>query len=395
MNKCLQLWIDYLMKQRYLVAMKEGVLSSYSFLLVGSLFLIPPLFSCFQEYAIYFKKLYIVSVGLFSIYVTFSMGEALGKSYEMNERESGLFSVFVYLISLFSLKSLSLNILALGLFIGIISSILTVETLRLTSRLKSWNPLPEIIPSAVSQAFVSLIPFLILCIVFGIVLPQFHFIDFIVEGIYQIILLLDNLVVLLIVVFLTTYFWSVGIHGATVVSMILRPFWICMIQMNGLALIQGYQTFFISPEPLLQWFVWIGGSGTTIGLSFVFRFLMKSNHNKDIGKTSWISSLVNINEPIIFGTPIVSNKFMTIPFIVIPMLCATITWFAFSSGWLHPICMMGIWTLPSPIGAFIVTGGDFRALLLNLGLIILSVVCYYPFAKIYDTYLLKKEKDML
>ena len=395
MNKRLQLWIDYLMKQRYLVAMKEGILSSYSFLLVGSLFLIPTLFSCFQEYAVYFKKLYIVSVGLFSIYVTFSMGEALGKSYEMNERESGLFSVFVYLISLFSLKSLSLNILALGLFIGIISSILTVETLRLTSRLKSWNPLPEIIPSAVSQAFVSLIPFLILCIVSGIILPQFHFIDFIVKGIYKIILLLDNLVVLLIVVFLTTYFWSVGIHGATVVSMILRPFWICMIQMNGLALIQGYQTFFISPEPLLQWFVWIGGSGTTIGLSFVFRFLMKSNHNKDIGKTSWISSLVNINEPIIFGTPIVSNKFMTIPFIVIPMLCVTITWFAFSSGWLHPICMMGVWTLPSPIGAFIVTGGDFRALLLNLGLIILSVVCYYPFAKIYDTYLLKEEQDML
>lgn len=52
-------------------------------------------------------------------------------------------------------------------------------------------------------------------------------------------------------------------------------------------------------------------------------------------------------------------------------------------------------TLPSPIGAFIVTGGDFRALLLNLGLIILSVVCYYPFAKIYDTYLLKEEQDML
>lgn len=395
MSECIQSGIDYLMKQKYLVAMKEGILSSYSFLLVGTLFLIPTIFSISHEYTVYFEKLYIVTVGLFSVYATFSMGEALGKSYDMNVRECGLMSVFVYLISLFSMESITLDVLGLGFFIGIILSILVVEILRFTFQVKSWDPLPETVPSAVSQSFMTLVPFLTLCILFGLVLPQFHCMDLLVRGIYQMMLWADNLVVLLLVVFLTTFFWSVGMHGVTVVSMILRPFWVCMIQMNGIALIQGHQTFFISPEPLLQWFVWIGGSGTTIGLSFVFRFLMKSEHNKEIGRTSWISALVNINEPVIFGTPIVSNKLMTIPFIAIPMLCATITWFAFSSGWLHPICMLGIWILPSPIGAFIVTGGDVRALLLNLGLIVLSIVCYYPFAKVHDNRLLKEENNKL
>lgn len=390
MKEKIQSGIHCLMEERHFVAIKKGLLSSYSFLLVGTLFLIPTICSWS---IVYFNKLFLASVGLYSMYACFSIGESLGESYSLNARESGLYSVFAYIISILSLKDLSLDIFSMSLFIAIVSSIVVVEILRLISPVFNWNPLPDTIPSAVSHSFLSLLPCLILSILFGIILPQFHCMDLLIKLVYRLLLIMDHLSVLLLVVFFTTYFWFIGIHGATVISMILRPFWICMIQWNGIALIQGHSTFFISPEPLLQWFVWIGGSGTTLGLSFLLRFLMKSQHNQEIGKASWISSLVNINEPVIFGTPIVSHHLMIIPFVGVPLLCTILTWIAISTGWLHPICIMAVWTLPSPLGAFLSTGGDVHALVFNLGLIILSMIGYYPFIKIYDQRLLKEEKE--
>lgn len=392
-NQCIQPYIDRLMKQRYLVAMKEGLLSSYPFLLVGTLFLLPFSFPCLNNFYNGFTRLYILSVGLFSVYSVFSMGEALAKSYQISERQAGLFSVFTFLLCLFSTKSLSLETFSFSLFIGIVSTIITVEILRVSQNVQSLNLFPETVPSAVSQSFVSLIPLANLCLVFGFVIPMSHCIDIFVKGVYYLLTIVDSLPMILIVVFLITYFWAMGLHGDTLVSLILRPFWICMLQYNGFLLLQGQPLLFTAPEPFLQWFVWIGGSGTTLGLAFSLRFFMKSKHNRGVGKTAWISSLVNINEPIIFGTPIVSHPLLMIPFILAPMLCSIITWIAFSNGWVAPLRIMAVWTLPAPIGAFLSTGFDLHAILLNIGLILISIICYYPFVKIYDNRLLEEEAD--
>lgn len=121
-------------------------------------------------------------------------------------------------------------------------------------------------------------------------------------------------------------------------------------------------------------------------------FRAKSKYASSLGKTCIVPSLFNINEPVIFGTPIVLNPILIIPFIVVPMVCATIAWIFTSLNFVDKVVMTAPWTLPGPVGAYLATGGDWRAAVLNIFLIALSVILYYPFFKIYDKNLLKEEQ---
>lgn len=394
-NQYVQPFIDNMMKQRYLVAIKEGILAGYPFLLVGSVLLLlayPPIpfLSSYQNHLII---LYELSVGLFGLYVTFSIGESLAKFYQMNQTQSGLFSVFTLLLSLYSTTHISLNILPYTLCVGILTTIITVEILRFSQKITTFHIFPDSIPSAVSPSFLSLVPLTLLFIFFGMILPMFPLIHHFIEIVKMILKIIDTLPMMLLIIFLITFFWSIGVHGATLISMILRPFWVCMLIYNGFVLIQGRTDFLISPEPFMQWFVWIGGSGTTLGLSFVMKYVSKSKHLREVGETSLMSSVFNINEPIIFGTPIVSNRIMMIPFIGVPMVCATMTWMAFAYRWIAPIRTMAVWTLPTPLGAFIATGLDLRAIIFNIILIVISALLYYPFVRVYDQQLMEEENN--
>ena len=89
------------------------------------------------------------------------------------------------------------------------------------------------------------------------------------------------------------------------------------------------------------------------------------------------------------------RQILIIPFIVVPMVCATIAWIFTSLNFVDKVVMTAPWTLPGPVGAYLATGGDWRAAVLNIFLIALSVILYYPFFKIYDKNLLKEEQGEL
>jgi len=136
-------------------------------------------------------------------------------------------------------------------------------------------------------------------------------------------------------------------------------------------------------------------SGCTIGLAILLAFTAKSEYGSKLGKAIIMPSIFNINEPVIFGVPIVLNPVMMIPFIVTPMINATIAWFVTKAGLVGAVTITAPWTLPGPIGAFMATGGDWRAAVLNIVLIGVSVICYYPFVKIYDKNELDKEQGLV
>ena len=112
-----------------------------------------------------------------------------------------------------------------------------------------------------------------------------------------------------------------------------------------------------------------------------------------VGKTAIVPSIFNINEPMIFGAPIVLNPMLIIPFIIVPLLNGIISYLFTSWGWVNHVVATAPWTLPGPIGAFLATGNDWRAAVLNIALIILSVVIYFPFFKMYDSQLLAEENE--
>ena len=130
----------------------------------------------------------------------------------------------------------------------------------------------------------------------------------------------------------------------------------------------------------------------TLGLAILFCFKAKSKYGKTLGRTTILPSIFNINEPMIFGAPIVLNPMLLIPFIVIPLVLATIAWVATAMHLVNCAVTIAPWTLPGPIGAYLACGGDWRAAVLNIILIVISVVLYYPFFKMYDKELLEEEK---
>lgn len=118
----------------------------------------------------------------------------------------------------------------------------------------------------------------------------------------------------------------------------------------------------------------------------------KSAYGKTLGKAAILPSIFNINEPIIFGAPIVLNPTLLPPFIIVPIVNASITYFAMATGLVNRVTSTPPWTLPGPIGAFLATNGDYRAVILSILLIIISIVIYYPFFTAYEKKLLAEEQ---
>lgn len=135
----------------------------------------------------------------------------------------------------------------------------------------------------------------------------------------------------------------------------------------------------------------IGGSGATLGLAFLAA-TSKSKQIKTIGRLSLIPSLFNINEPLIFGLPLMYNPTMMIPFVLVMPLNAVITYLAMDFGLVARTFADASWNMISPIGALINTM-DVKAALLVLLLIVLDLVIYFPFFKVYEKQKLKEEVE--
>jgi PTS system cellobiose-specific IIC component len=149
----------------------------------------------------------------------------------------------------------------------------------------------------------------------------------------------------------------------------------------------------VAPEPFYQWFIWIGGSGATLGLVLAMLFFSKSNYLKTLSKACIVPGIFNINEPVVFGVPIVLNPLLMIPFIFIPIITGTLSYFATVVGFVSPTYVLAPWTLPAPIGAYLATGGDWRAVILVLINIAISFFIYLPFFKMYDRKMVEAEKE--
>lgn len=197
---------------------------------------------------------------------------------------------------------------------------------------------------------------------------------------------------ILIVILITVFFWSTGMHGIAFISTLLRPFWLQMLMLNMSQLLMNQSPLYIGTEPFYQWFVWIGGSGTTLGLVMLMRCFSKSHHLRALGRGAFKSGWVNINEEVIFGTPIVMNKLMMIPFFLTPCICAIVSyiWIA-QQPFLYP-SFLSPWVFPFLLGGLISSGGVFQILILLICLFIISILVYLPFFLCYDKQLKKSEE---
>lgn len=146
-------------------------------------------------------------------------------------------------------------------------------------------------------------------------------------------------------------------------------------------------------EPFFQWFVQIGGSGCTISLAILLLFASRSKYGKMMGKATIVPAVFNINEPLMFGVPLVLNPTMMIPLILVPVVNVLISYLCLSVGLVGRFVGAIVpWTLPGPVGAFLACGGDWRAAVLSVVLIAIGVAIYYPFFRAWEKQVIAEEK---
>lgn len=273
---------------------------------------------------------------------------------------------------------------------------ISVEIIRWFKEKNLVIKMPDGVPPAVSNSFVSLVPASVIIILAWVIKEVLHF-D-LNAGLLAILSPLsnfgkDNFISSVIPPFFNSLFWLFGIHGA-ITSTPIYPYWYKNLDANMASIAHGVSAAnaprFMT-EQFFQWFVYIGGSGTILGLCILLAFMSKSSFGKTLGKAVIIPSIFNINEPIIFGLPIVLNPYFAIPFVVTPMVTGALTYFAMALHLVSRTIALVPWTLPGPIGAYMATGFDWRAAVLSIINVIISIVIYYPFFKVWDKKQLEKE----
>ncbi|EQF16542.1 phosphotransferase system, EIIC family protein [Clostridioides difficile CD149] len=199
----------------------------------------------------------------------------------------------------------------------------------------------------------------------------------------------------LLTVFLITLFWVLGIHGPAIMGPVIRPIWDMSIAENITAFTEGVSAHAmpnIFTEQFLQWYVWIGGAGATLALVVMFMF-SKSQYLKSLGRLGFLPGLFNINEPIIFGAPIVMNPILGIPFIIGPIIMTILSYVLTITGVIPMMVARLPFAMPAPIAAVMSTNWSILAGILVLINFVISFAVYYPFFKVFEKQQLQREQE--
>ena len=405
--------------QRHMVAIRKGIIATLPLTIVGSFFTILlnfPIESVAAFIEPYREVLDIpfrYTVGLLALYATFGIASSLAKSYKLDSLTAGILATMSFLITaappIRILESVEgvidagrfINVANLGsgsLFGAIVTAILSVEIYRFFIVKNITIKMPDGIPPEVTNSFMALIPGGAILVLFWVIR---HIIGFDINGFLSNLLMPlkdvlagNSLFGGLLTVFLICFFWVLGIHGPAIMGPVIRPFWDISIAEN-MEVFQStgnaHELPNIFTEQFLQWFVWIGGAGTTLALVVLFLF-SKSNYLKQLGRLSILPGIFNINEPVIFGAPIVMNPILGIPFLVAPLITTTISYFATTTGIVPMMAARLGFAIPAPIAAWMSTNWSVAAGILVVVNFLITLAIYYPFFKVFEKQQLEREE---
>lgn len=279
---------------------------------------------------------------------------------------------------------------ASGMFVGIIVGLLATDLfIKLSSNKKMQINISGNIPPAVIKSFNVLIPIMVNVIIFAIasfVLNQLFNMDF--NALISTIItkplsyVTTSLPGFLLITSIANLFFGFGIHQAVISGALLDPFLLQNMQDNMLAYANHQEIPHIINMAFKDTFAVMGGSGNTISLLIAIFIFSKRKDYKDISKMSLTPSIFNISEPIIFGLPIVFNPMLIIPFVLAPIFSLIVAYYATAVGLINHVVVQTPWTTPPIISGFLATGGDWRASVLQLLIIIITVFIYLPFLKV-------------
>ncbi len=278
-----------------------------------------------------------------------------------------------------------------GMFAGILIGLLISELyIKLSSMKQLQINLGNQVPPAVGKSFNVLIPVMLSLAIFAI------FATLIALCGTDLITLIKNFIQTplksigtslwgtIILYTLGNLLWLFGIHQSVIYSSILEPLLIINIQENIAAYAAGTAIPNVINVSQVTSFGLLGGSGSTLCLLIATFIVGRNAATRNVAKLSIVPGLFNINEPVLFGYPIVYNITMAIPFLLVPVMGIVISYLATVAGLMHPCVTLVPWTTPVLLSGFLATGGDFMAVVVQAVVLILGVLIYMPFVKVND-----------
>lgn len=386
-----------------LVSIRDGITLTIPLLLIGSLLMVIASFPIpgWEKYlgdigvADYLWKGVDSSFGLLGLVASFGIAYFMARQYKVDGIPAGIVSLSSFItVTPFIRGEAGAGMptafmASKGLFVAMILGLINGYIYQWFINHNIQIKMPDGVPPAVSKSFSAIIPGAVTIVGWLIVyatldklsLPNLHKIAQVALG-GPLGLLGNNVIGLLILIFLNSSFWFVGLHGGNVVNAVMKPLWLANLDANKVAYQTGETLPNIFTSVFMDNFVFIGGGGATIGLVLALGYLAHkkkaSKQLKTLAPITVIPGLFNINEPAMFGVPIVLNILLLVPFILAPMFNLLVAWGAMASGLVPLTYTDPGWTMPPVISGLLATG-SISGSLLQIVLIVLDVLLYLPF----------------
>ncbi|MTI49311.1 PTS sugar transporter subunit IIC [Sporosalibacterium faouarense] len=372
---------------------KEGFMSIANIPGMGFLENIQPMFTA-ANYA---------TMNFLAIGIVILLANELGESYGIKDKGLPLIALGAYIslcattiviTSSGSGEAITVsNILsssytnAQGLFVGMFSAIAATEIYcRLVKSKKLAINMPDSVPANVARSFEILFPAAITILaisgigmVFEMIVGMSLF-DAIAKFVQAPLSnVLTGLPGFMFFVFMTTLLWIFGIHGTQTLKAVSEPILIAALAQNEAAYAAGQAIPNIISRPFLNNYAIVTGAGVTGGLLIAIFLFSKRKDYRTIGKLAIPCGIFNINEPLIFGLPIVLNPLLAIPFMLTPVITSAFAYFMTSIGFAGRLVVNAPWTTPLGIQAFLASGGSIGAVVTQILVVLISAAIYTPF----------------
>ncbi|NIB77244.1 lactose-specific PTS transporter subunit EIIC [Streptococcus pseudopneumoniae] len=409
-------FFEKLSRNIYLRAIRDGFIAGMPVILFSSIFILIAFvpnswgFKWSDEVVALLMKPYSYSMGILALLLAGttakSLTDSVNRSMEKTNQINYMSTLLAAIVGLLMLAADPIEggfatgfLGTKGLLSAFLAAFVTVAIYKVCVKNNVTIRMPDEVPPNISQVFKDVIPFTLSVVsLYALDLLARHFVGAsVAESIGKFFAPLfsaaDGYLGITIIFGAFAFFWFVGIHGPSIVEPAIAAITYANAEVNLNLLQQGMHADKILTSGTQMFIVTMGGTGATLVVPFMFMWLTKSKRNRAIGRASVVPTFFGVNEPILFGAPLVLNPIFFIPFIFAPIANVWIFKFFIETLGMNSFTANLPWVTPGPLG--IVLGTNFQVLSFILAalLIVVDVVIYYPFLKVYDEQILEEERS--
>ena len=409
-------FFEKLSRNIYLRAIRDGFIAGMPVILFSSIFILIAFvpnswgFKWSDDVVNLLMKPYSYSMGILALLVAGttakSLTDSVNRSMEKTNQINYMSTLLAAIVGLLMLAAdpiengLATGLLGTkGLLSVFLAAFVTVAIYKVCVKNNVTIRMPDEVPPNISQVFKDVIPFTLSVVsLYALDLLARHFVGAsVAESIGKFFAPLfsaaDGYLGITIIFGAFAFFWFVGIHGPSIVEPAIAAITYANAEVNLNLLQQGMHADKILTSGTQMFIVTMGGTGATLVVPFMFMWLTKSKRNRAIGRASVVPTFFGVNEPILFGAPLVLNPIFFIPFIFAPIANVWIFKFFIETLGMNSFTANLPWTTPAPLGLVLGTNFQVLSFILAALLIVVDVVIYYPFLKVYDEQILEEERS--